>query len=122
MRALYFLSLFLLSAMTWAAAKEWRVVAESIKCKVKYQVLAKDGEKHVFIMKNGEKISLSSIDGAPYSDESSKPQIFSNLQDETLSADEPRYSYTRPAVFDGNPPKIDIVMNGEKLNCKMLLK
>ena len=122
MRALYFLSLFLLSAMTWAAAKEWRVVAESMKCKTKYQVLAKEGEKHVFIVKNGEKIRLNSIDGAPYSDESPKPQLFSNLQDETLSADEPRYSYTRPAVFDGNPAKIDIVMNGEKLNCKMLLK
>jgi len=122
MRALYFISLFLLTAMSWAAAREWKVVAESMKCKNQYQVLAKDGEKHVFMMNNGQKIRLNSIDGSAYSDDGSKPQVFSNLQDETLSADEPRYSYTRPAVFDGNPPKIDIIMNGEKINCKMLLK
>lgn len=122
MRTLYFISFFLVTAMGWAAAREWKVVAESMKCKTKYQILAKDGEKNVFVMKNGEKIRLNSIDGTPYSDESSKPQLFSNLQDETLSADEARYSYTRPAVFDGNTPKIDIIMNGEKVNCKMLLK
>ena len=123
MKSVFLLSLMSLTSFTYAATAEWKVVAESTtNCKEKVQVLAKEGEKFVFVTEGGTKTKLAAEDGSAYSDQSGKAVVFSNEKDQSLSAASKRFTFTNPAMVDGNPPKINVSVNGVKDNCKLNLK
>jgi hypothetical protein len=128
MKSVFFFSLMSLTILTtgsaWAA-QDWKVIAETTKCTEKFKVLAKEGEKFVYVVDAKEaKTKLSSEDGATFSDHSGKSVIFSNHNDKTATNTN-KFTFVQPSMVDGNPPKLDVSLNsttGEKDNCKMSLK
>lgn len=122
MKSVFLLSLMSLTSFAYSAA-EWKVVAETTtNCKEKFQVLAKEGEKFVYVTDGTFKTKLASVAGAKYSDQSGTSVIFSNEKDASLSDDSKRFTFVNPAMVDGNLPKINVSVNGVKDNCKLNLK
>jgi hypothetical protein len=119
MKVPYLLSLLTVTTLTWAAAQEWKVVAESMKCKDKLQVLGKEGERFVYVIDGTDKIKLIADDASAFTEQNSRQVTFSNKgQSESGRV----YTFTQPGVMDGNPGKLEVVMNGELSKCKMALK
>ena len=120
-------SVFLLSLMSFAtmahSAQEWRVVATTTSaCKEKVEVLAKVGEKFVYVNEAGVKTKLYSEDGSTFSDENPRSVVFTNTSDKSLSESSKRYTFIQPSMVDPNPAKIKLEMNQAFSNCKMTLK
>lgn len=122
MKSVFLLSLMSLTTFAYSAS-EWKVVAETTtNCKEKIQVLAKEGEKFVYVADGDAKTKLFAEDGTTYSETNGKAVIFSNESDKNLDAAAKRFTFTQPSMVDGNPPKIDVAMNGVRDNCKLKLK
>lgn len=122
MKSVFLLSLMSFTSFAWSSA-DWKVVAETTNnCKEKIQVLAKEGEKFVYVAEGDMKTKLLAEDGSGYSSESGKAIVFSNESDKSLTTAAKRYSFTQPSMVDGNPPKINVAVNGVKDNCKLKLK
>jgi hypothetical protein len=122
MKSVFLLSLMSLTTFAYSAS-EWKVVAETTtSCKEKIQVLAKDGEKFVYVADGDAKTKLFAEDGTAFSETNGKEVVFSNAKDKSLDAADKRFTFTQPSMVDGNPPKINVVMNGVKDNCKLNLK
>ncbi len=55
MKSVFFFLLMFLTTLAWSA-EDWKVVAETTtRCKDKFQVLAKEGEKFVYIIDGSSK-------------------------------------------------------------------
>jgi hypothetical protein len=122
MKSVLFFSLMSLSFMAWSA-QDWRVVADSTTaCKEKFQVLAKEGEKFVYVTEGDTKTKLFAVDGSAFSEQNGKAVEFTNAGDKNLNDTSKRFTFVQPSMVDGNPPKLNVAMNGVKDNCKMKLK
>ena len=122
MKSVFFLSLMSFSVFA-SSAPDWKVVAETTTaCKEKLQVLAKEGEKFVYIADGDNKTKLFAEDGAAFSEQNAKPIVYTNANDKNLSETSKRFTFVQPSMVDGNPPKLNVAMNGVKDNCKMKLK
>ncbi len=122
MKSVFLLSLMSLTSFAWSAA-DWKVVAETTNnCKEKVQVLAKEGEKFVYVSEGDVKTKLLAEDGSAYSSESGKAVVFSNESDKSLKNASKRFTFTQPSMVDGNPPKINVAVNGIRDNCKLKVK
>jgi hypothetical protein len=110
MKCLYAFFLSTVFSSVWANSQDWRVVALSTtSCQDKIQVLAKEGEKFVYVTSGQEKIKLPSTDGAVFSADSGRSVVFKNAP----------YTFTQPSMVDPNPPKLEIESSGQKSICKM---
>lgn len=122
MKSVFLLSLMSLSTFAYSAI-EWKVVAETTNsCKEKIQVLAKEGEKFVYVADGDTKTKLFAEDGEAYSETSGKAVVFSNESQKSLSPAAKRFTFTQPSMVDANPPKIDVAVNGVRDNCKLKMK
>lgn len=118
MKRLFMLSILSLSSLTWAA-QGWKVVAVTTNCKDKLEVLAKDGEKFVYVVNGEKKTQLFSEDGSTFSQESGSMTTFTNKHDKSA---EDKFVFSQPSMVDGNPPKLDIASNSFKDHCRMKMK
>lgn len=122
MKSVLLLSLMSLSTLAWSA-QEWKVVAvTTTSCKEKLQVLAKEGEKFVYVTEGETKTKLFSEDGSAFSEENPRSVVYTNTKDKTLSATSKRYTFTQPSMVDPNPAKLEVGMNQGLDKCKMTLK
>lgn len=122
MKSVFLLSLMSLTTFAYSAS-EWKVVAETTtNCKEKVQVLAKEGEKFVYVADGDTKTKLFAEDGTAYSDTNGKAVVFSNEKDKSLDDAAKKFTFTQPSMVDGNPPKINVATNGVRDNCKLNLK
>ena len=118
MKSVFLLSLMSLTTFAYSAT-EWKVVAETTtSCKDKIQVLAKEGEKFVYVADGDAKTKLFAEDGSAYSETSGKAVTFSNEKEKSAK----HFSFTQPSMVDSNPPQINLATNGVRDNCKMNLK
>ncbi len=79
MRSVIFFSLVLFSTFSWSAP-EWKVVAESTSnCTEKFQVLAKEGEKFVYVTDGHSKTKIDSLDGSAFSQKMARKSFFQIL-------------------------------------------
>jgi hypothetical protein len=108
MKCLVVFSLSVLCFSAWAA-EDWKVVAVSSNCEEKILVLAKEGEKFVYLISGELKIKLASSDGHPYSEESPQSLTFKNKE----------YTFMKPSMVDPNPSLLEVHSSGIKSNCKM---
>lgn len=111
-------SMFLLlglSSLSWAAA-DWKVVAEATNCEEKFKVLAKEGEKFVMVDDGEKKTKLFSVDGDIYKTEHEKSIVYQNQ-----NSNGRRFTFVDPSAVEGNPPKLDITLNGQKNYCNLKL-
>jgi hypothetical protein len=113
MRHLFFISLMTLSTLSFAA--EWKVVAETTSCDEKIQVLGKEGEKYVLLVKGDEKTKLFSTDDSVFNENAMKSTEFVSKGTDTS------YRFIQPSYVEANPPKIDVSFYGDKKRCKMQL-
>jgi hypothetical protein len=108
----YFLPLIVfLLAFEVFASSEWKILAETVSCSEKIQILGKEGEKYVLLKKNSEEIKLFSKDGSAFK--------LDDMQSTEFSSN--KYSYIHPGYVEGNPPKIDLNISGTKKRCRMQL-
>ena len=84
--------------------------------------MAKDGEKFVYVTDGDKKIKLFAEDGSPFSEQNGKAVVYTNTGDKTLNDASKRFTFVQPSMVDGNPPKLNVGMNGVKENCRMNLK
>ena len=120
MKSVFLLSLMCLSTFAYSAS-DWKVVAvTTTSCKEKVQVMAKDGEKFVRVTDGSNETKLFAEDGSAFSEQNAKAVVYSNKSDKSLTAK--HFTFTQPAMVDGNPPKIEIATNGVKDHCKLSLK
>jgi hypothetical protein len=119
MKSCLFFSLMALTSFTWAA-QDWKVVAMTTNnCQQKVEVLAKEGEKFVYVNDGLAKTKLFAEDGSVFSEQSGKMVTFSNASDKNSHE---KYTFVQPSMVDPNPAKIEIRTNGLKAKCKMKLK
>ena len=116
MKSVFCLMLFSFS-LTSFAASDWNVVAETVRCKSKLQVLAKEGENFVYVVDGNEKTQLFSEDKSPYQKNAPRAVVFQNDKDPKKG-----YVFTLPSGVEGNPPKLDVTRSGAKDHCRMNLK
>lgn len=122
MKSFFLLSLMSLSSVAFGAA-DWKVVAETTThCKEKVQVLAKEGEKFVYVADGANKTKLFAEDGSKFSEQNGKAVVFTNENDKSLATSSKRFTFIQPSMVDGNPPKINVAVNGVRDNCKLSLK
>jgi len=122
MKSVFFLSLMSFSVFA-GTAQNWKVIAESTTaCKEKLHVLAKEGEKFVYIADGEGKTKIFAEDGSRFSEQNGKAIVYTNANDKTLNDTSKRFTFVQPSMVDGNPPKLNVSMNGVKDNCKMKLK
>lgn len=110
-----FLILFLLTLSSISNADDWKVVAQTISCEEKIQVLGKEGEKYVLAVKGDEKIKLFAVDESTFKVDSIKSTEFISKKDDVT------YRFIQPSYVEANPPKIDVIHHGLKKRCKMEL-
>ena len=116
MKSVSFFFMLSLSSVSLAAAN-WKVVAEASNCDVKFKVLAKEGEKFVYVDDGVNKTKLFSVDGDIYKDDHAKSTVYQNQ-----NSNGRRLTFIQPSAVEGNPPKLDITQNGIKDYCKLSLK
>ena len=122
MKSVFFFLLMFLTTLAWSA-EDWKVVAETTtRCKDKFQVLAKEGEKFVYIIDGSSKKKLIAEEGAIYSSQNPKAVTFSNPKNNPQNDNAKRFIFNQPSMVDANPPKLDISMNNQSEKCKMSLK
>jgi hypothetical protein len=123
MKSVFFFSLFVFSVFARSTTNDWKVVAESTTaCKEKLQVLAKEGEKFVYVADGDTKTKLFAEDGAVFSEQNGKPIVYTNANDKNLNETSKRFTFVQPSMVDGNSAKLNVAMNGVRDNCKMRLK
>lgn len=123
MKSAFFLLLMVFSVFARSTTQDWKVVAESTTaCKEKLLVLAKEGEKFVYVAEGSTRTKLFPEDGSSYTELNSKPVIYTNSHDKMLNESSKRFTFVQPSMVDGNPAKLNVAMNGVKDNCKMKLK
>ena len=121
MKSVFFFSLMSFATLVWSA-QEWKVVAVTTNaCKDKVEVLAKEGEKFVYVHEGDVKTKLFSADGSAFTEQNGKSVTFTNSS-EGLASSEARYTFVQPSMVDGNPAMLQVASNGVKANCKMKLK
>jgi hypothetical protein len=113
MKAVLFLSLFSIS-LTSLAAGNWNVVGETTDCAEKIKILAKEGEKFVYAVKGDEKTKLVAKDKTPFTSNGPLETIYQSANH--------TYTFTNPAMVDGNPAKINIAHNGKIEKCSLKTK
>ena len=118
MKAVLFFSILSLSGSVWSA-QNWKIVAETINCADKLEVLAKPGEKFVYIVSGEKKIQLQSQDGSSFDSDGPVTTTFSNEHDKTATD---KYLFTQPSMVDGNPPKLTVLHSESKDQCRMKRK
>jgi hypothetical protein len=122
MKVSLFFLLISLSSFSWAD-HDWKVVAESTNnCQEKFQVLAKEGEKFVYVSSGELKTKLFSQDGSAFSEQAGKALVFSNVSEKSQNQVGKQFSFTQPSVVDGNPPQLEMTMNQIQEKCRMKLK
>jgi hypothetical protein len=122
MKSVFLLSLMSLSTFVWSA-QDWKVVAvTTTACKEKFQVLAKEGEKFVYVTEGETKTKLYSEDGSAFSEQNSRSVVYTNRADKSLSATSKRYTFTQPSMVDPNPAKLELGTYQAQEKCKMTLK
>ena len=122
MRSAFFFSLVLFSTFSWSAP-EWKVVAESTPdCSDKLQVLAKEGEKFVYVTDAHSKTKIYSSDGSAFSGENSKEVVFSNTNEKNLDDRTKRFTFIQPSMVSSTLPKMTVSTNELINHCKMKLK
>ena len=84
--------------------------------------LAKEGEKFVYVADGDTKTKLFAEDGTVFSEQNGKANVYSNANDKNLNDSSKRFTFVQPSMVDGNPPKLNVAINGVKDNCKMNLK
>ena len=94
--------LFLIVSSAFAAAPDWKVVAESSDCSEKIKILAKEGESFVYAVKGEEKTKLTGEANSKFSIDAPKAVTFSSRQ----NARGEIISFTNPSVTEANLPKI----------------
>lgn len=113
MNFLYLSVTFLLLLSVLGHAQDLKVVAVSTNdCQEKLKVLAKSGDKFVYIDDGHKKIKLMSEDGSAFSEESGKSISFSGEG----------YTFIQPSVVDPNPARLEYASNGLRTKCKLKLK
>lgn len=121
MKTLLFVSLISLTSLCFAA--EWKVVAETVGCPEKVQVLAKEGESYVIASHDGHHRKLYADDGRKFSPQNmGTTEYNSDTNKEKYLLGEPTFRYTHPSYVEGNPPKIDVSHSGRSERCRMNLK
>ena len=122
MRSVFFFSLVLFSTFSWSAP-EWKVVAESTSdCTDKLQVLAKEGEKFVYVTDSHSKTKIYSSDGSVFSQQNGQEVVFSNSHEKNLDERSKRFTFIQPSMVSSTLPKLTIVSQGLMNHCKMKLK
>jgi len=122
MRSVLFFSLVLFSTFSWSAP-EWKVVAESTSdCTEKLQVLAKEGEKFIYVTDRHSKTKIDSLDGSVFSEQNSKEVVFSNTSEKNLDERSKRFTFVQPSMVSSSLPKLTVATHGLMNHCKMKLK
>jgi hypothetical protein len=122
MRSVFFFSLLLFSTFSWSAS-EWKVIAESTPdCSEKLKVLAKQGEKFVFVTDGHSKTKIDSLNGSVFSEQNGQEVVFSNSHEKNLDERSKRFTFIQPSMMNSSLPKLTIATNGIKHHCKMKLK
>jgi hypothetical protein len=103
-----FLSLF--SLTTFAA--DWKPIAESTDCGEKVQILAKEGENFVKLVKGDHEEVLNSRSSSNFTTDDPEKRLFENKN----------YTFYRPAVMDSAAPKLTITSEGKSHRCTMKAK
>jgi hypothetical protein len=114
MRQMLLVILLIFPSLSFSA--DWKIVAESTLCDEKIKIMGKEGEKYVMAIKGEDKIKLSSKDGSVFHENSMKSTEFSNVD-----RDGTKYTFFQPSYVEGNPPKIDVMINDSKKRCRMEL-
>ncbi len=114
MKQFFFISLLSLSSLAYSA--DWKVIAETISCDEKIQILGKEGEKFVKAVAGNEETKLFAKDGSEFHENTMKNTEFVSNGKSAVS-----YTFRQPSYVEGNPPKIDVAYNGLKKRCKMNL-
>lgn len=113
MKFLLLVSFFAISLTSVAAPAAFKVVAETTNnCGEKVKILAAEGEKFVVASKNGEETKLTSESNSEYHKEGPDTVIFHAEG----------YTFVQPAVTNGNPPKINMASNDQRMKCSMKQK
>lgn len=112
MRSIFFLSLITLSSACYA--QDWKVIAETENCQDQVQIMGKEGEKYVLAVHGDKKEKLFSKDGSSFKKDMEKTSFYANKNDQ--------YAFTQPSVVEANTPKLDMVKNGKKQHCRMMVK
>ncbi len=114
----FILFLKLMSVTLFSFADEgWKVIGStSSDCPESVQIMAKVGEKFVYVIDGEVKTKLASLDGAPFHHENSRSVIF------TKSLAAKTYSFTQPSMVDPNPAKVVVKKPHHHFDCKMILK
>jgi hypothetical protein len=122
MRSVIFFSLVLFSTFSWSAP-EWKVVAESTSnCTEKFQVLAKEGEKFVYVTDGHSKTKIDSLDGSAFSQQNGLEVVFSNTNEKNLDERSKRFTFIQPSMMNSSLPKLTVAAHGLMNHCKMNLK
>lgn len=93
---------FFIASTAFAATPDWKVVAETLNCSEKIQILAQEGEKFVFAVKGEEKTKLMGEANSTYNKDAPKAVTFSSQ----ANARGEKISFTNPSVVEANLPKI----------------
>ena len=122
MRSVFFFSLVLFSTFSWSAP-EWKVVAESTSdCSDKLQVLAKEGEKFVYVTDGHTKTKIDSLNGSAFSEQNGQEVVFSNTSEKNLDERSKRFTFVQPSMVNSSLPKLTVATHGLMNHCKMKLK
>ncbi len=110
-----FLTLAIVSHLSFAAAAaEWKKVAETTACSEKIEILGREGEKYVLLVRGTENTKLFSVDGSVFRENALKTTEF------TASGDV-SYTFTQPSYVEANPPKIVAKNAVQNRRCRMSL-
>lgn len=115
MKHLLLLTIISMSSSSFATS-DWKVIAETMNCDDKIQILGKTGEKYVLAVYGNQKTKLYNQDGGSFEEEPKSTTIYNNTK-----SDEVLYTFIQPSIVEGNPPKINVTSHGEKTRCKMKL-
>lgn len=118
MRILILISLISLSST--ALASEWKVIAETTNCPKNVKILAKQGEKYVKAVMNGQEKKLQHNQGEVFNQDAPRAATFES-SGEGLH-DLPTMTFTNPGMVESNVPKLDIAYSGVKHHCNMKTK
>jgi hypothetical protein len=114
MKTILFLSL-LSASLSAFSSDDWKLIAETVSCDQKIQILGKAGEKYVLAVRGDETTKLFSKDGSAFNEDSMKSTEF-EARGSTVA-----YTFFQPSYVEANPPKIDVKDHGLKKRCKMEL-
>lgn len=105
-------------SLSWAALPDWKVIAETIECSEKIQIIAKDGEKFIFAVKGAEKIKLIPQDGSVFLRDN--PKVMTYESEVQTNGD--IISVNLPSVVQSALPKIYVsnkIKNDQSKKCRV---